>query len=364
MTAWVTDPKTLGPWINLPAVGCAVYFDREPVETPALVRAKISELLTGAGIAERELKMVARVGAKWRGFAWSAVDAAIGDPGITSISLLVGTPTEVHLGAGVALRRVHGAPAASWWIAETERWPSDRLAHVGRRWLALAAEHGTPLSGGVLAASNLRNARMEATMVGEANADELFTPAETLFRDRLAGDSPIDRTWSRARRLYPVTLLGPAFVRPGDAELLRAAGARGVDQAGASLIVEADAPLVPAWSPTFLAATVELRRLLWPLTFQNPADAERLGLGPRFAPSPKPYHPSPHVPDHDRHIRKVSALLASERRELDELVARAPARSPSTGQLVPPPVREPPAREPPAAPPSRKRKARNLGDLF
>jgi hypothetical protein len=359
-----TDPRTRGPWVNLPAVGCAVYFEREPVETPALVRAKISELLTGAGIAERELKMVARVGAKWRGFAWSAVDAAIGDPGIASISLLVGTPTEVHLGAGIALRHAYREPAASWWIAQTERWPADRLAHLGRRWLALAAEHGAPLSGGVLAASNLRNARMEATLLGEADADELFTPAETLFRDRLGGDSPTDRTWSRVRRLYPVTLLGPAFASPGNAELLRAAGARGVEQIGASLLVEADAPLVPAWSPAFLAATVELRRLLWPLTFQNPADAERLGLGPRFEPRPGPFQPSPHVPDHDRHIRQVRALLARERRELDEHLARAPAPRPVTGPLLPPPLREPPAREPPAVPAPRKRKPRNLGDLF
>jgi hypothetical protein len=60
-------------------------------------------------------------------------------------------------------------------------------------------------------------------------------------------------------------------------------------QIGESLIVEAAAPMMPAWSPELFAATVELRRLLWPFTQQNPADAEALGLGPRFEPRGKPF---------------------------------------------------------------------------
>ncbi|NVB84173.1 MAG: hypothetical protein HOV81_37705, partial [Kofleriaceae bacterium] len=233
--------KTLGPWINLPAIGCIVYDESDPAEAPGLVRAWISEVIDGLAIAERELKLVARNGARWRNFAWRAVDDAIADPDVQSLSLLVGAPTEVHLGAELALRSFRSAfaphYATSWLIAESKRWPADRLAAVGRRWLTLAATHGTPISGGVFAATTLRNAHMEASLVHESDDGELYTPAETLFRDRL--QDQVDNASTKLRRLYPITLLGRRFASPANAELLRSAGACLVEPFGESLIVEA-----------------------------------------------------------------------------------------------------------------------------
>ncbi len=331
------------------------------------VRAWISEVIDGLAIAERELKLVARIGARWRKFAWRAVDEAIAAPDAQSICLLVGTPTEVHLGAEVALRSFKPgfAPhyATSWLVAERTRWPADRLAAVGRRWLTLAAMHGTPISGGVFVATTLRNARMEASLVHESDHGELYTPAETLFRDRLQDHA--DDASTKLRRLYPITLLGRRFANPANAELLRSAGARLVEPFGESLLVEADAPMMAAWSPGFLAATVELRRLLWPFSIQNPADAEGLGLGVRFEPRGKPFQPSPEVPDYDKHIKQVRALLARERQELAALIAAAPPRPPARAELVRPmPVREPPPYEPPPERPTRARKPQKLSDLF
>jgi hypothetical protein len=359
--------KTLGPWINLPAIGCVVYDEGDPAEAPGLVRAWISEVIDGLGLAEGEVKLVARIGARWRGFAWRAVDKAIGDPAVKALNLLVGTPVEVHLGVELALRSFRSALvppyATSWLIAETERWPADRLAAIGRRWLTLAAMHGTPVSGGVFAATTLRNARMEASLAHESDDGELYTPAETLFRDRLH-DQVYDAS-TKLRRLYPITLLGRRFASPENAELLRTAGARLVEPVGESLIVEANAPMVPAWSPEFLAATVELRRLLWPFSLQNPADAEGLGLGVRFEPNGKPFNPSPNVPDYDKHIKQVRALLARERKEFAALIAAAPPRPLVRGELVRPmPERERPPDEPLSELPKRKRKPQNLSDLF
>ena len=359
--------KTLGPWVNLPAIGCIVYDEGNPAEAPGLVRAWISELIEGLAIPERELKLIARIGARWRAFAWRAVDDAIGDPEVQSLNLLVGTPVEVHLAAELALRsfRPAFAPpyATSWLIAETERWPADRLAAIGRRWLTLAATHGTPVSGGVFAATTLRNARMEASLAQEADDGELFTPAETLFRDRLQDHA--DDASTKLRRLYPITLLGRRFASPANAELLRNAGARRVEPIGESLIVEADAPMMPAWSPEFLASTVDLRRLLWPFSLQNPADAEALGLDVRFELRDKPFHPSPNVPDYDKHIKQVRALLARERKELAALIAAVRSRPRVRAELVRPmPERERPPDEPLPERPTRRRKPQKLGDLF
>jgi hypothetical protein len=356
----------LGPWVDLPAIGCVVYDEGDPAQTPELMRAWISELIDGLAIPLHELKLIARVAGRWRGFAWSAVDDAIRDPAVRSLNLLVGTPTEVHLGAELALRAFSPAFAppfaTTWLIAETKRWPADRVVAVGRRWLTLAATHGTPVSGGVFAATTLRNARMEASLAHESDDRELYTAAETLFRDRLSDHA--DDASTKLRRLYPITLLGRRFASPANAELLAAAGARGVEPVGEALIVEADAPMAPAWSPAFLAATVQLRRVLWPFSLKNPADAECLDVGARFELRGKPFQPSPNVPDYDKHIKQVRALLANERKELDALIAATPPR-PVTGELVRPmPEREPPPVIEVPTPRKRDRKPSKLGDLF
>lgn len=49
--------------------------------------------------------------------------------------------------------------------------------------------------------------------------------------------------------------------------------------------------------------------------------------------------PSPNVPDYDKHIKQVHALLARKRKELAALIAAARPRPPLHGELVRPNAR-------------------------
>ena len=306
-------------WVKLPSLGCFTYFERDPVETPELCRAQIAAVLAGLAIDEGDVKMVAYQGRKWRKFSWRAVDEAIADPEVRSIALLVGTPADVHLGARICVRhgkRTEGTePPRSWLAAESVRWPASRMVPTCRHWLALGAEHGAPISGGVIAAASLLDAKNEVSSELESMAFEKITAAEALFTARLHRDRP-ELAWDKLRRLYPITLLGPRFASPAHAELLRAAGAR-VDPVRNSLIVEAYPSVIPAWDPEYLAATIELRRVLWPLTFQNLADATGLGLGARFEVPAKLS-----VPSWEPSVEEVRRELARQQRAFDAIVKR------------------------------------------
>jgi len=85
-------------------------------------------------------------------------------------------------------------------------------------------------------------------------------------------ERPDGETRTKIRRVYPTTLLGPKFASQVDAARLAAAGATNIEHINGSILFDATPELHEAWSPEYLAATVELRRLLWPLSFQNPAD--------------------------------------------------------------------------------------------
>jgi hypothetical protein len=274
---------------------------------------------------------------------------------------MVGVPSKVHLGARLRLRTTHDAPPCAWFCAESHRWPADQLVAAGRRWLALAAEQAEPISGGVAAATSLLAAKNEVSLEYEGMAFEAVSVADQLFTERIHADHAW-RTWNRIRRIYPVTLLGPAFAGAANADLLRAAGAR-VEAVRDSLIVDGHAPVIPAWDPAYLAATVELRRAAWPVTIQNLADAEGLGHRDRFSIPDRASLPSWQPP-----IAEVRRELERQRRAVHELVKRGPAPPRGSGELVREgPELQPPAREPTPDPPpstSRKRKPQKLSDLF
>jgi hypothetical protein len=98
------------------------------------------------------------------------------------------------------------------------------------------------------------------------------------FQERIKHDMRLDAYWTRARRLYPITLLGPKLAGQLSAADARAAGALAVEEINGSLLLDAYPTVVETWDPGFLQATVEQRRWLWPHTIQNPADAVGLGL--------------------------------------------------------------------------------------
>jgi hypothetical protein len=193
------------------------------------------------------------------------------------VSLLVGTPQDVRMGGAITLRvdpkfAEYQSPPLVWFGAESGRWPEHVFTRVARNWLRIAATQATPFSGGVLAAADLRNAKVEMTQVFEGFPGDDKNAALKSFEQKLMRDKPDSGTRTKIRRIYPMTLLGPQLASEIDAESLRAAGAMNVELINGSVIFDATPQLLEAWSPEYLAATLELRRLLWPMSFQNPAD--------------------------------------------------------------------------------------------
>lgn len=262
-------------WAEVPSFGCFIYFEREPVEAAGLL---IETLVADMGLG-RDVKMATK--GRWRGLDRKAVDAAIASPATRMIALLVGTPTDVRLGGWIDLHLPPPisetsanflAPPFGWFAAESRRWPEATFVPAARRWFQLAARHAVPISGGVLAAADLRNAKGEITQNLEYSSSEVLKPDQILFKDRIRQEPAYDHLKTKLRRVYPITLLGPRLASQVDVGALRDAGATSVESINGSIIFDSTPSLIEAWSPQFLAATTALRRLLWPLSTQNPVD--------------------------------------------------------------------------------------------
>jgi hypothetical protein len=152
--------------------------------------------------------------------------------------------------------------------AETARWPLERIAAAGRALCELATG-AAPLSGGVYRCPTFSQASHE---IGSGwNLEREPTP----FRVRMQHEHLRDVA-TRVRRLYPITLVGPRLRASLGASDAVAAGAAAAREVAGSLLIDAYPAVVETWDPAFLRATEGLRRWLWPLTLQNPADAAGL----------------------------------------------------------------------------------------
>jgi hypothetical protein len=262
----------MSTFADVRSFGCFVYFDGE---VPA--RALLEELVTGFDLAV-ELKISTKnYFLRWKNLRWKTIDEAIANSETLSVALLVGTPQDVRLGGRVTLRADTTfprfvSPPLTWLGAESGRWPEHVFTRVARNWLRISATQATPFSGGVFAASDLRNAKVEMTQEFHFYPGEDPDRSPNSFRGRMERERPVEETKARIRRVYPITLLGPQFASQVGVDKLVAAGAKNVEQINGSVIFDATPQLLEAWSPEYLAATVELRRLLWPMSFQNPAD--------------------------------------------------------------------------------------------
>lgn len=260
-------------WANVRSFGCFAYLDRE-VPARALLDALVEEFDLASELKISTKNYVLR----WRKLSWKAVDEAIANPTTLSIWLLVGSPQDVRLGGAIGLRidrafaEEFQSPPLIWLGAESGRWPEPVFTRFARRWLHIAATQGTPFSGGVLAAADLRNAKVEMTCEFEGFPEDKGNATLAAFYEKLRRERAPDGARTMLRRVYPITLLGPRLASQVEREALVAAGATNIESVNGSLIFDATPQLLEAWSPEYLAATAELRRLLWPLSFQNPAD--------------------------------------------------------------------------------------------
>lgn len=176
-----------------------------------------------------------------------------------------------------------GAVVVDCWLRpedpENMRWESPWITITGHR-LSLDAPAVRDLvtsiatiyeiaQGFVAGFRDLNHARKECSFSGAVSGFEL--DPET--RERL-GEDQMSRGQlrQRLRRLYPVTMIGPAIW----AELPPMSGVEPLPAVGdvgtCKQLTAWPLPVEPR-DPTFLAGTVELRRWLWPYTIQNPADA-------------------------------------------------------------------------------------------
>ncbi len=169
-----------------------------------------------------------------------------------------------------------GEPPNVWLAAEATRWPEDRFVAVARSWFQIAAAQCEVLSGGVSAAANMRNAKVEASLEYESFEGEAPDPTNELIRKE-----PFSiYAWEKLRRVYPITLLGPKLAARTTADQLRAAGALAVTSVGSSLIFDATERLVEVRNRPYLDVTKKLRELVWPWSFQHPHDdPKRRGRG-------------------------------------------------------------------------------------
>jgi hypothetical protein len=266
---------TLGP--EVPCLGAFAYVAREPAASPDLVRRVVRTVLEGLAIDPDELLMGGLL--SWSPFEPAKLDAALADPRAIGIDFRVGRAADVRFELRVGLRFSEhvtpdtAGPRGFSFCCDTLRWAPDVVAAVGRQLLELVAAHAEPLSGGVLRAPSVTHAIAEAS--GSLTARREAEPfASRIFFDAGA----FKERWQRARRLYPITLLGPKLASQVSAADATAAGALAVQEINGSLLIDAYPEVVETWDPELLRATVELRRWLWPHTIQNPADAAGLGL--------------------------------------------------------------------------------------
>lgn len=213
-----------------------------------------------------------------RTFRWSTVEelAAQAATGTLTMNVYEGASPVVislYLRHNPAIELHYQPPAAVWvaveHVAGGSAW-TDVLDAM-EDFLKVAASLPGILHGGISTLDNLVQARSEITGTG---TDVDRQPSG--FRTRSDHDwrFPVD-AWRMLRRLYWTTLLGPTLAAAaGGAAAARAAGAVEVQEVGGAIIVRAMAgPPRDSLDPEFLAATLRLRRWLWPHTFKNPLDA-------------------------------------------------------------------------------------------
>jgi hypothetical protein len=264
--------------------GAFVYFESDPISAgAAFARSVIDRVLSGLFLPASDVQMslfkTPFKEGRWRSFQGKALDDSIANPEVETVNFIAGLPRSVFFTAKLQLRsdpeprRRPTSPLRFSFVCEAEREDPRLFSSVATDMLRLVAEAGRPISGGVFSAQIFNQANCEVDDTGNCQQE----PQAYKERNKVDCIAASDR-WKRARRLYPITLLGPKLACEVTAAEARAAGALAVEEINGSLLIDAYPIVVETWDPEFLRATVELRRWLWPHTIQNPADAVGLGL--------------------------------------------------------------------------------------
>jgi hypothetical protein len=266
---------SVGP--EAPSMGAVVYLAGEPAAAPALVRQAVEAIVAGLALDPEELDVWSPLVS---GALAAKIEAALADPLAGTLDLVVGRREDQRCHVRIRLRHgSHGAPESGppcelGFCCDTLRWAPEAIAATGRRLFEIAAAHAEPISGGIFRAPTFDQALAEAWAGLTARKE----PADFTARIGFDADRYRDR-WRLARRLYPVTLLGPRLAAA--AGPLPDGTAATATEHGGARIIEAHPAVIETWDPAFLEATLPLRRWLWPHTIGNPADAAGLGIAAR-----------------------------------------------------------------------------------
>ncbi len=269
---------------SIQTLGAFVYFEDDPATYDGLAHAVAEALLDGTSVPVGELRMslykTPRKKGKWRGFKWKAFDEAASDPPVEAIDLIIGSTdddvsfhTLLELRSNPDPRLRSDSPRQISFVYETHGGNGSDIEKAVRRFLTVSAQCAAPLFGGCFRSPSFVQANCEVDYPFS------YEQEPTEFKERIRFDRKFasDR-WTKARRLYPIMLLGPRLASQVSATEARNAGALAIEEVSGSLLIDAYPSVVETWAPEFLKATVELRRWLWPYTIQNPADAIGLGL--------------------------------------------------------------------------------------
>jgi hypothetical protein len=199
----------------LPTLGAFAYFENDPATYGAIAHAVVDAVLESATIPLAELKMslyrMPRKEGRYRNFKWKSFDEAVVDPAVQVLNVIIGsTDDDVWFHTKLQLRTnpdphlKPDRPRQFSFVCEARGESSAGLAEAARRMLAASARDARPLFGGCFRGQSFLQANCEIDY--PANYDQ--EPKEFKERIRIDRKYASDR-WTKARRLYPITLLGP-----------------------------------------------------------------------------------------------------------------------------------------------------------
>jgi hypothetical protein len=210
-----------------------------------------------------------------RRYSLENVRTILADPDSGSISLVGVKKKKAYFNLSVYLRHNQGIeleyqpPGVTKMIMELAPLEiEDAFAkQIAKRFLAGISRSFAVLHGGACLHGRWDLGLSEATTVHAADQP----PG---FRDRISYDArSYYLLWERARRAYPITVLGKGLLAAiGGADTVQATGVTSVGTSGDALIVEVIDHLTEPHDSSFLEASRRFRELLWPHTIQNPAD--------------------------------------------------------------------------------------------
>lgn len=261
-----------------PSIGAFLYVNDAPIGFARPLIELVDGLLSRMVARKHYVSAVDWDGAEKKSYAWSIERALLLAAEPRTGTLIAGNRTDHDpaFACHVALRlppdlpRGDNAPPQHRLVLEVDQSKPEESEALALDWLRglLRIPAPTPLHGGAFLAQSFDEALTECSGV------YINDPPREL-RARIREDNwSQDRFWTLARRAYPVTALGPSLaVATGGDEAVAATGAATVETIGESLLVRAVGRIAPAMDAEALREMAAFRRLLWPHTIQNPADA-------------------------------------------------------------------------------------------